>query len=92
MTMMFKTFATLSLGVAGLALAGCDSQAENEVELQAEAIDEAAEGQANVVEAFGQGGPDEEAANDAAVNIAEEGEQTKDRLEDMADEMDEAPQ
>jgi hypothetical protein len=92
MTTMLKTFATLSLGALGLALAGCDSQAENEVELQAEAIDEAAEGDARMVEAFGQNTPEEGESNDAAVNIAEEGEQTKDELEDMADEMDEAPQ
>jgi len=89
---MSKNWTMIPAAAVVMALAGCDSQAENEVELQAEAIDEAAEGQARMTEAFGQGGPNEEAANDAAVHIAEEGEQTKDRLEDMADEMDEAPQ
>ena len=89
---MSKYWTMIPAAAVALALAGCDSQAENEVELQAEAIDEAAEGEARVTEAFGQGGPNEEAANDAAVNMAEEGEETKDNLEDMADEMDEAPQ
>ena len=89
---MNKNWTMIPAAAVALALTGCDSQAENEVELQAEAIDEAAEGEARMTEAFGQGGPDEEAANDAAVNIAEEGEETKDELEDMADEMDEAPQ
>ena len=89
---MSKNWTMIPAAAFMLSLAGCDSQAENEVELQAEAIDEAAEGEARMTEAFGQGGPNEEAANDAAVNIAEEGEETKDKLEDMADEMDEAPQ
>ena len=58
---MSKNFTMIPAAVVALALAGCDSQAENEVELQAEAIDEAAEGQARMTEAFGQGGPNEEA-------------------------------
>ena len=77
---------------AGLALAGCDSQAENEVEQTATAIDEADEAQADLIEAVEAGGPNEEAAEIQADAIRERGEETKDRLEDAADEMDPEPQ
>ena len=77
---------------AGLALAGCDSQAENEVEQTATAIDEADEAQADLIEAVEAGGPNEEAAEIQADAIRERGEETKDRLEDAADERDPEPQ
>ena len=77
---------------AGLALAACDSEAENQVEQTARAIDEADEAQADLVEALEEGGPNEEAAEIQADAIRERGEETKDRLEDAADEMDETPQ
>ena len=77
---------------AGLALAGCDSQAENEVEEIATAIDEADEAQADLVESMEAGGPNEEAAEAQAEAIRERGEETKDELEDAADEMDSTPQ
>ena len=76
----------------GLALAGCDSAAENEVERTATAIDERAEAEADIVEATEAGGPNEEAAEAEADRIREEGEETKDHLENMADEMDSTPQ
>ncbi len=76
---------------AGLALAGCDSKAENEVEEQATAIDEAYEADANLEEAMTEGGPDEKAGEARADALREEGEETKDRLEDEADELDAAP-
>jgi outer membrane murein-binding lipoprotein Lpp len=78
--------------VGGLALAGCDSQAENEVEQTAEAIDEADEAQADLIEAQEAGGPNEEAAEAQADAIRERGEETKDHLENEADEMDSTPQ
>jgi len=84
--------AAASLGAATLALAACDSQPENEVEQQAEAIDETAEAQANEMEAFAEGAPDEEQVDVAADQVREEGEDTKDNLEDAADEMDTTPQ
>ena len=77
---------------AGLALAGCDSQAENEVEEQAEAIDEAYEADADLEEAMTAGGPDDAAGAAKADALRETGEETKDQLEDAADEMDETPQ
>ena len=73
-------------------LAGCDSQAENEVEETATAIDEADEAQADLIEAVEAGGPNEEAAEVQADAIRERGEETKDQLEDAADEMDPEPQ
>ena len=81
-----------AVAASGLALAACDSQAENEVEQTAEAIDEADEAQADLIEAVEAGGPNEEAAERQADAIRERGEDTKDRLEDEADEMDATPQ
>ena len=76
----------------GFALAGCDSRAENEVEEQAEAIDEAYEADADLEEAMTDGGPEEAAGEAKADELRETGEETKDQLEDAADEMDETPQ
>ena len=58
----------------------------------ATAIDEADEAQADLVEAMEAGGPNEEAAEIQADAIRERGEETKDHLENMADEMDDTPQ
>ena len=55
-----------AVAAAGFALAGCDSQAENEVEEQAEALDEAYEADADLEEAMTEGGPDEEVGEDSA--------------------------
>jgi len=74
------------------ALAGCDSKAENEVEEQATAIDEAYEADADLEEAMTRGGPDEQAGKDAADALRDKGEEVKDHLEDEADTMDAAPQ
>jgi len=84
--------ALFAAAVSGFALAGCDSQAENEVEQTAEAIDEADEAQADLIEAVEAGGPNEEAAEEQADAIRERGEETKDHLENEADEMDATPQ
>jgi hypothetical protein len=83
----------LLIGIAGaLALAACDSQAENQVEQQAKAIDESYEAEADVVEALDEGGPDEKAAEAKADDLRKQGEEIKDHLEDEADEMDKTPQ
>ena len=88
-----KKFAILTAAAAcGFALQGCDSKAENQVERQAEAIDEYDEAKADLVETLDEGGPDEEAGEAAADRIRENGEETKDRLEDEADQMDSTPQ
>ena len=88
-----KKFAILIAAAAcGFALQGCDSKAENQVERQAEAIDEYDEAKADLVESLDEGGPDEEAGEAQADRIREQGEETKDRLEDEADQMDSTPQ
>ncbi|HLV06728.1 MAG TPA: hypothetical protein VKY80_03555 [Croceibacterium sp.] len=74
------------------ALTACDSQAENQVEETATAIDEADEAQADLLEAMEAGGPNEDAAEVQADAIRERGEESKDELEDAADEMDATPQ
>ena len=81
-----------AVAATGLTLAGCDSEAENQVEETATAIDEADEAQADLIEAVEAGGPNEEAAEVQADAIRERGEETKDELENAADEMDSAPQ
>ena len=81
-----------AVAATGIALAGCDSKAENEVERTATAIDERAEADADLLEATEASGPNEEAAERQADAIREEGEETKDHLEDEADEMDADPQ
>ena len=78
--------------VSAFALAGCDSQAENEVEEQATAIDEAYEADADLEEALTEGTPDEAAGEAAADALRAQGEETKDNLENAADELDSAPQ
>ena len=81
-----------AVAATGFALAGCDSKAENEVEKQATAIDEAYEADADLEEAMTAGGPEEQAGEAKADALREQGEETKDRLEDEADELDAAPQ
>ena len=81
-----------AVAATGFALAGCDSKAENEVEEQATAIDEAYEADANLEEAMTEDGPEEKAGEEKADALREKGEAIKDKLEDEADEMDAAPQ
>jgi hypothetical protein len=88
-----KTFIALASAAAiGASLAACDSEAENQVEQIATGIDERAEANADILEASEAGGPNEEAAEERADAIREQGEETKDHLEDEADEMDDTPQ
>ena len=81
-----------AMTTVGLALAGCDSQAENEVEQTATAIDESYEAEADLVESMEAGGPNEKAAEAEADALREEGEEIKDQLEEDADAMDTLPQ
>lgn len=87
-----KAFAIPPLTAIAFALGGCDSAAENQVEEQAEAIDESFEAEAAIEESLAQGAPNEEAIEEYADNLREEGEEIKDDLEDAADQMDEDPQ
>ncbi|MGV3556283.1 MAG: hypothetical protein ACO1OD_13620 [Croceibacterium sp.] len=87
-----KIAAITILAAGGLALAACDSQAENEVEQTAEALDESYEAEADLTEAMEAGGPNEEAAEAKADALRAEGEELKDNLEDDADDMDSTPQ
>lgn len=83
---------TAAAAATGFALAACDSEAENQVEEQATAIDEAYEADADLEEAMTAGGPEEQAGEARADALRETGEETKDNLEDAADEMDPLPQ
>ena len=70
-------------------LGGCsdDTKAENEVEAQAEAIDDAYEADAKVQDAFAENAPDEQAQHDAADRLREQGDQVRQDLKEQADEM-----
>lgn len=92
MRMNFKPAAIAATAAMGLALAACDSEAEEQVEEQATAIDESYEAEANLEESLAAGGPNEEAVEQHADSLREEGEEIKDDLEDAADEMDTDPQ
>lgn len=89
---MNKRVIFTAVAATGFAMAGCDSKAENEVEEQATAIDEAYEADADLEEAMTAGGPEEKAGEAKADALRKTGEDTKDRLEDEADEMDALPQ
>src|SRR5690606_24097732 len=90
--MMNKLALAATAAAFGLTLAACDSQAENQVEQQAEAIDEAYEADADLEEAMTAGSSDEATGEATADAMREQGEETKDNLEDAADEMDATPQ
>ena len=89
---MKKLAIYLAVAATGLSLAACDSEAENQVEQTATAIDESYEAEADLIEGMEAGGPNEEAAEERADALREEGEELKDDLENAADEMDETPQ
>ncbi len=87
-----RTIGAAMVLATGLTLAACDSQAENEVEDLAEAVDESYEAEAGLEEALAEGGPNEEAVDEYADQLRAEGEAEKDDLEDMADNLDDIPQ
>ncbi|WEK47604.1 MAG: hypothetical protein P0Y56_04740 [Candidatus Andeanibacterium colombiense] len=90
MRTLYKTaLATVALS---LALAGCGkTEAQKEVDKQADAIDKSYEAQADVVEALGTNAPDEEAAKQKADALRDKGEAIKDDLKDQAKHLDDAP-
>lgn len=83
---MKKFFLAASALTLGLGVAACDSPAENAMEDEATAIDEAAEAQADAMEDAGT------ITDEQADAIEEQGEETKDAMEEQADDMDAAPQ
>lgn len=81
-----SAFAVCALG---LMLGGCGkSEAQKEVDKQAEAIDKSYEAQADVVEALGTNAPDEKAAKQQAEDLRDKGEAIKDDLKDQAEHLD----
>lgn len=91
---LFKMAMVVPMAATGLALAGCDSPAENAMEDQAEMVDETAEAQADAMHdaADEMGGAAGEAMEDKADAVEEAGEAKKDAMEEQADNMDAAPQ
>ncbi len=91
MKRLFALALAAPLGAAGLFLAGCDTQAQQEVKEQAEAIDESYEAQADLTEAVALGSPNEAVAEQRADALREQGDKAKDHLESMAKELDDVP-
>ena len=77
-----------TLFASALALAACDSAAENDVESQAEMIDDSSEMQADAMRDSADGTAMEGAVESQADAIEAEGEATADAMGDQADEMD----
>lgn len=86
----FATIAAASMLAMGLA--ACDSGAENAMEEEAVAVDEAAEAQADSMREMADGTATEEAVDEQADAVEAAGEEKKDAMEDAADNMDAAPQ
>lgn len=78
---------------AGLALSGCDTKAQKEVDEQAKAIDKSYEAEADLKEAVAAGAPNavQARAHNEAEALRNQGEQTKDHLQDIAKELDDVP-
>jgi len=75
---------TLALGVSACSN---DTPAENQVEAQAEAIDDAYEADADLQESLAQGAPDEKAQEAQADALREKGDEVREDLKQEADEM-----
>jgi len=76
---------------AGLALSGCDSQAQKEVKQQAKAIDKSYEAEADLKEAIAAGSPNAAAAHNEAEALRNQGEKTRDHLVGEANELGKVP-
>ncbi len=82
--LMKKLIATASAAALGLALAACDSPAENQMEDQADAVEDQADMRADQLEDAGM--------DQQADMVEERGEEKADMMEDQADDMDATPQ
>lgn len=85
--------ACLVPAVGGLALSGCQSQAQKEVDQQAKAIDKSYEAEADLKEAVAAGSPKvvRVAVHNQAEALRNEGEATKDHLKAEAKELSKVP-
>ncbi len=88
---MKKLFGIASLAPAtltiGLALSGCQSQAQKEVHQQAKAVDESYKAQADITQALAAGSPNAAEAKNQADNLRELGDRTKKHLDREADHL-----
>jgi len=93
MTSRFSIALAAPLLVSGLALAGCKTEAQKEVDQQAEAIDDSFEAEADLREAIAAGAPNAVQAQvrNQADALRAQGEKTKDHLENMAKELKDVP-
>ena len=81
----------IGAAMAAFALSACDSQAQEEIDQQAKAIDKSYEAEAALTEAVAAGGPNEAAAHNKAEALRDTGEAMKDHLMAEADTLDDVP-
>jgi septal ring factor EnvC (AmiA/AmiB activator) len=87
----FSTIGSLGALALGLALAGCQSKAEKEVDQQAEAIDKSYQAQADLKDALAPTASNAAELRNEADALRAQGEKTEAHLKNMADELDEVP-
>lgn len=93
MTLRFDKILAASLLVSGLALSGCKSEAQKEVDQQAKAIDKSYQSEADLKEAVAAGAPNsvQAQAHNEAEALRNEGDATKKHLEKEAKELKDVP-
>jgi hypothetical protein len=83
-----------SIALGALAFtAACngDTEAQEEVEKKADAIEASYDAEADLVEAQAENAPDEKQAEEKADALRAKGDKESDHLKNMADELDDAP-
>lgn len=82
-----------TLGVLALALAACggDTEAQEEIDEKAEAIEASYDAEADLLEAQAENAPDEEVAEAQADALRAKGDAEEKRLKAMGDELDDVP-
>jgi hypothetical protein len=91
---MKSCIVTASAGILVLSASACsdNTEAQDQIRDQAEAIDQSYEAEADLEEALADGGPNEEAVGEYADALREKGERTEDQLKESAEELDDVPQ
>ena len=93
MNKLFGITCLAPVALAGLALSGCGSKAQKEVDEQAKAIDKSYEAEADIKEAVAAGAPKAEQAraHNEAEALRNQGEDIKDNLQAEAKELKKVP-
>jgi outer membrane PBP1 activator LpoA protein len=84
---------SIALGALAIGLAACngETEAQEEIDEKAEAIEASYDAEAQLIEAQAENAPDEKQAEDQADAVRAEGDKAADHLKEMGDELDEGP-